>query len=78
MDTNRHHHPAAERSGRTLTHRLQTTLTPAQEIVAVVLRKTLLVALDDRLAVVREVLNPAASRPGLDPCVGKTIPRIVF
>jgi transposase-like protein len=33
-------------------HRLQTTLTPAQEVVAVALRKTLLVSLDDLLAVV--------------------------
>ena len=31
-------------------HRLQTTLTPAQEAVAVALRKTLLVSLDDLLA----------------------------
>ena len=59
-------------------HRLQTTLTPAQEAVAVVLRRTLLVSLDDLLAVVREFLNPQVSRSGLDPCVGKTIPRIVF
>ena len=33
-------------------HRLQTTLTPAQEAVAVALRKTLLVSLDDLLSVV--------------------------
>lgn len=50
-------------------HRLQTTLTPAQEAVAVALRKTLLVSLDDLLAVVREFLNPSASRSGLDPCL---------
>ena len=42
-------------------HRLQTTLSPAQEAVAVVLRKTLLVSLDDLLAVVREFLNPDES-----------------
>ena len=42
-------------------HRLQTTLNPAQEVVAVALRKTLLVSLDDLLAVVREFLNPDAS-----------------
>ena len=59
-------------------HRLQTTLSPAHEVVAVALRKTQLVSLDDLLAVVREFLNPDASRSGLDPCVGKTIPRIVF
>ena len=48
-------------------HRLQTTLTPAQE--AVVLRKTLLVSIDDLLAVVREFLNPEVSRSGLDRCL---------
>ncbi len=50
-------------------HRLQTTLTPAQESVAVALRKTLLVSLDDLLAVVREFLNPDVSRSGLDRCL---------
>jgi transposase InsO family protein len=50
-------------------HRLQTTLTPAQEAVAVALRKTLLVSLDDLLAVVREFLNPNTSRSGLDRCL---------
>ena len=50
-------------------HRLQTTLTPAQEAVAVALRKTLLVSLDDLLAVVREFLNPNVSRSGLDRCL---------
>jgi len=41
-------------------HRLQTTLIPARETVAVALRKTLLVSLDDLLALVREFLNPDA------------------
>jgi len=50
-------------------HRLQTTLTPAQEAVAVALRTTLLVSLDDLLAVVREFLNPNVSRSGLDRCL---------
>jgi len=50
-------------------HRLQTTLTPAQEAVAVALRKALLVSLDDLLAVVREFLNPNVSRSGLDRCL---------
>lgn len=50
-------------------HRLQTTLTPAQEAVAVVVRKTLLVSLDDLLAVVREFMNPDVSRSGLDRCL---------
>ena len=45
-------------------HRLQTTLTPAQEAVAVALRKTLLVSFDDLLSVVRALLNPNASRSG--------------
>lgn len=42
-------------------HRLQTTLTPAQEAVAV--------SLDDLLSVVREFLNPHVSRSGLDRCL---------
>jgi transposase InsO family protein len=50
-------------------HRLQTTLTPAQEAVAVALRTTLLLPLDDLLAVVREFLNPNVSRSGLDRCL---------
>ena len=49
--------------------RLQTTLTPAQEAVAAVLRKTLLMSIDDLLAVVREFLNPEVSRSGLDRCL---------
>jgi hypothetical protein len=39
-------------------HRLQTTLTPAQEAVAVALRKALLLPLDDMIAVVRGFLAP--------------------
>ena len=50
-------------------HRLQTTLTPAQEAVAVALRRALLLPLDDLLAVVREFLNPHVSRSGLDRCL---------
>ena len=50
-------------------HRLQTTLTPAQEAVAVALRKTLLVSLDDLLAVMHEFLNPDVSRSRLDRCL---------
>lgn len=37
-------------------HRLQTTLTPAQEAIVVQLRRTLLLPLDDLLAVTREFL----------------------
>ena len=50
-------------------HRLQTTLTPAQEAVAVALRRTLLVSLDDLLAVMHEFINPNVSRSGLDRCL---------
>lgn len=39
-------------------HRLQTTLTPAQEAVAVALRRTLQVSLDDLLAIMPEFINP--------------------
>jgi hypothetical protein len=42
-------------------HRLQTTLTPAQEVVAVALRRTLLVPLDDLLALAI-VLEPMAHK----------------
>jgi len=49
-------------------HQLATTLTRAQEFVAVELRRTLLLPLDDLLAVCREFLNPAVSRSGLDRC----------
>lgn len=37
--------------------------------MAVSLRKTLLLPLDDLLSVVREFLNPKASRSGLDRCL---------
>ena len=50
-------------------HGLQTALSPAQEAVAVALRKTLLISLDDLLAVEREFLNPRATRSGLDRCL---------
>ena len=49
--------------------RLQTTLTPAQEVVVVHLRRTLLLPLDDLLAVTREFLSPDVSRSGLDRCL---------
>jgi transposase InsO family protein len=50
-------------------HRLQTTLTPAQEAVVVALRKSLLLPLDDLLAVCREFLCEEVSRSGLDRCL---------
>lgn len=45
---------------------LQTTLTQAQEIVVVELRRMLLLPLDGFLAITREFLNPPVSRFGLD------------
>ena len=43
--------------------------TPAQEHVFVQLRRTLLLPLDDLLAVTREFLCPKASRSGIDRCL---------
>ena len=43
--------------------------TPAQEHVVVQLRRTLLLPLDDLLAVTREFLCPKASRSGIDRCL---------
>ena len=50
-------------------HHLQTVLTPAQETVVVHLRRTLLLPLDDLLAVAREFICPHVSRSGLDRCL---------
>ena len=50
-------------------HRLQTTLSSGQEEIVVHLRRTLLLPLDDLLAVTREFLSPGASRSGLDRCL---------
>jgi transposase InsO family protein len=50
-------------------HKLSTTLTPAQEAIAVELRRLILLPLDDLLVVVREFINPAVSRSGLDRCL---------
>lgn len=50
-------------------HHLQTVLTPAQEAVVVHLRRTLLLPLDDLLAVTREFICPHVSRSGLDRCL---------
>ena len=50
-------------------HRLQTTLSSAQEAIVVELRRTLLLPLDDLLAVTREFLCPEVSRSGLDRCL---------
>lgn len=50
-------------------HTLKTTLTPAQELIVVELRTTLLLPTDDLLAVTREFINPAVSRAGLGRCL---------
>lgn len=50
-------------------HRLQTTLSPAQEAVVVQLRRSLLLPLDDLLAVTREFICENVSRSGLDRCL---------
>ena len=50
-------------------HTLCTTLTPAQELLVVELRRTLLLPLDDLLVVTREFINPGVSRSGLDRCL---------
>jgi len=49
-------------------HRLYATLSATQEVV-VALRETLLLPLDDRLAVTREFIHPEVSRSGLDRCL---------
>jgi len=54
---------------RTRLQWLHTTLTPVQEAVVVELRKTLLLPLDDLLAVTHEFIHPAVSRSGLDRCL---------
>lgn len=58
---------AADRSHRP--HTLKCTLTPAQEAVAMAIRETLWLPLDDLLVVVREFLNPGVSRSGLARCM---------
>jgi len=57
----------ADRSHRPAT--LHCTLSAAQEAVAMEIRRTLWLPLDDLLVVVREFLNPAASRSGLARCL---------
>ena len=58
---------AEDRSHRP--HNLCTTLTPAQEMLVVELRRTLLLPLDDLLVVTREFINADVSRSGLDRCL---------
>ncbi|WP_287914746.1 IS481 family transposase [Tibeticola sp.] len=52
-------------------HRLQTTLTPAQEAVVVELRRLLLMPLDDLVAVVKEFIEPKASRSAIHRCLSR-------
>ena len=54
-------------------HRLQTQLTPAQEVVVVHLRRSLLLPLDDLLAVTREFICETVSRSGLDRCLRRLL-----
>ena len=58
---------AQDRSHRP--HTLATTLSAGQELLVVELRRTLLLPLDDLLAVTREFINPDVSRSGLDRCL---------
>jgi transposase InsO family protein len=48
---------------------LKTTLTPAQEVLVVELRRMVLLPLDDLLAITREFINASVSRSGLDRCL---------
>ena len=50
-------------------HKLNTTLTPAQEVVVVTLREMLLLSIDDLLVITQEFINPDVSRSGLGRCL---------
>ncbi|MFG6417408.1 IS481 family transposase, partial [Roseateles sp. DC23W] len=50
-------------------HKLSTTLTEGQEAIVAEVRRLTLIPLDDLLVVVREFINPAVSRSGLDRCL---------
>ena len=50
-------------------HRLQTQLSPAQELLVVEIRRLFLLSLDDLLVVVHEFINQNVSRSGLDRCL---------
>jgi hypothetical protein len=52
-------------------HHLQTTLTPAQEAVVAELRRLLLLPLDDLVAVVKEFIEPKASRSVIHRCLSR-------
>lgn len=50
-------------------HKLSTTLIEEQEAIVAEVRRLTLIPLDDLLVVVREFVNPAVSRSGLDRCL---------
>ena len=50
-------------------HTLNATLTPGQELLVIELRRMLRLPLDDLLVLVREFINPAVSRSGLNRCL---------
>ena len=52
-------------------HTLNTTLTPGQELLVIELRRMLRLPLDDLLVLVREFINPAVSRAGLNRCLAR-------
>ncbi len=63
----RHRDSVEDRSHQPKT--LKTTLSPLEEEVVISLRKTLLLPLDDLLAITREFINPAVSRSGMARCL---------
>ena len=63
----KHRDSTEDRSHRP--HRLQTSLTEAQEQIVVAVRKTLLLSLDDLVVVTREFLYDKASRAALHRCL---------
>ena len=50
-------------------HAFKKTMSDFEEFVVIELRKTLLLPLDDLLAVTHEFINPDVSRAGLDRCL---------
>ena len=52
-------------------HTLQTTLSSEQEAIVIELRKTLLLPLDDLVAITKEFINKDASRSGIGRCLAR-------
>ena len=50
-------------------HKFSKTMSDLEEFVVIELRRSLLLPLDDLLAIVREFINPKVSRSGLDRCL---------